>query len=78
MTDSHLLSIIITAYTAERLADIYELLISIKNQTYVNTETIFVVERSKQLLERIRLVVNPKNLKRAIKITIPTTPITVY
>jgi glycosyltransferase involved in cell wall biosynthesis len=62
MTDSPLLSIIITAYTAERLADIYELLISIKNQTYVNTETIFVVERSKQLLERISSYATENNI----------------
>ena len=53
MTDSPILSIIITAYTTERLNDIYELLKSIKNQTYINTETLFVVERSTELLEKI-------------------------
>jgi len=53
MTDSPLLSIIITAYTAERLNDIYELLKSIKVQTYLHTETLFVVEGSKELFEKI-------------------------
>ena len=62
MTDSPLLSIIITAYTTERLADIYELLKSIKSQTYANTETIFVVERSKQLLERVRSYASEYNI----------------
>jgi len=53
MTDKPLLSIVITAYTAERLNDIYELLKSIKDQTYLRTETLFVVEGSKELLEKI-------------------------
>ena len=53
MTDSPFLSIVITTYTDERLNDIYELLESIKGQTYQNTETIFVVERSKDFLEKI-------------------------
>jgi glycosyltransferase involved in cell wall biosynthesis len=53
MTDSPLLSIIITAYTTERLNDIYELLKSIKIQTYLHTETLFVVEGSKELFEKI-------------------------
>ena len=53
MTDSPLLSIIITAYTAERLNDIYDLLKSIKSQTYLNTETIFVVEHSYELLGKV-------------------------
>ena len=54
MTDSPFLSIVITAYTVERLNDIYELLKSIKEQTYLHTETLFVVERSKELMEKIR------------------------
>ena len=53
MTDSHVLSIVITAYTAERLNDIYELLNSIKEQTHPHTETLFVVERSKDLMKKI-------------------------
>ena len=53
MTDSPFLSIIITAYTAERLNDIYELLKSIKNQTYHKIETLFVVERAKDLVGKI-------------------------
>ena len=53
MTDSPFLSIVITTYTDERLNDIYELLAGIKGQTYKNTETLFVVERSKDILEKI-------------------------
>ncbi len=47
------LSLVITSYTTERLNDIYELLESVKNQTLKNMETIFVVERSQALLEKI-------------------------
>jgi glucosyl-dolichyl phosphate glucuronosyltransferase len=54
MSDSPVLSIVITAYTAERLNDIYELLESIKGQTYLHKEILFVVERSKDLMEKIR------------------------
>jgi glucosyl-dolichyl phosphate glucuronosyltransferase len=53
MTDSRFLSIVITAYTAKRLNDIFELLNSIKEQTYLRIETLFVVERSKDLMEKI-------------------------
>ena len=53
MTDNPFLSIVISAYTAERLDDIYELLNSIKEQTYLHTETLFIVERSKELMEKI-------------------------
>jgi glycosyltransferase involved in cell wall biosynthesis len=53
VTDNPLFSIIITSYTAERLNDIYELLNSIKEQTYLHTEIIFIVERSKDLMDKI-------------------------
>jgi len=49
-----LLSIIITSYTTERLKDVFELLDSIKNQTYKNIEVVFVAERSKELYEKVR------------------------
>jgi len=62
MTDKPLLSIVITAYTAERLNDIYELLESIKNQTYKNMETIFVVERSQDLANRINSFIAEKSI----------------
>jgi glycosyltransferase involved in cell wall biosynthesis len=48
-----LLSLVITSYTTERLNDIYELISSIKIQTYKNMETIFVVERSNELQDKI-------------------------
>ncbi len=54
MIENPMLSIVITSYTADRLNDIFELLNSIKSQTYLNTETLFVVERSKELMEKIR------------------------
>lgn len=49
-----LLSIVITSFTAGRLKDIFELLASIKSQTYQSLETIFVAERSQELYERVR------------------------
>ena len=52
-TQNPSLSLVITAYTTERLGDIYELLESITNQTLQNMETIFVIERSQELLDRI-------------------------
>ena len=74
-TDSNLsLSLVITSYTTERLNDIYELLESIKQQTYRNMETIFVVERSEDLrdalneyirehqIERMRVIFSDKKL----------------
>jgi glycosyltransferase involved in cell wall biosynthesis len=48
------LSLVITSYTTERLNDIYELLESVKNQTLKNMETIFVVERSLELFEKLK------------------------
>jgi glycosyltransferase involved in cell wall biosynthesis len=49
-----LLSIIITSYTIGRLKDIFDLLDSIKSQTYKNIEVIFVAERSKELYEKVK------------------------
>jgi glycosyltransferase involved in cell wall biosynthesis len=49
-----LLSIIITSYTANRLKDIFELLDSLKNQTYSNIEIIHIAERSRELYERVK------------------------
>jgi GT2 family glycosyltransferase len=48
------LSIVVTSYTTERINDTFELLDSIKKQTYPDVETIFVAERSKELLQRIK------------------------
>ena len=53
MASQPLLSIIITSYTTERINDIYELLDSIKAQAYPNIETIFVAERTQELIDRI-------------------------
>jgi glycosyltransferase involved in cell wall biosynthesis len=47
------LSIIVTSYTTERISDIFEMLDSIKAQTYPDIETIFVIERSDELLKRV-------------------------
>ncbi|MCL0073618.1 glycosyltransferase [Dehalococcoidia bacterium] len=54
MADRPLLSIIVTSYTTERLGDIYELLNSIKAQSYPDIETIFIAERSPELYERVK------------------------
>lgn len=67
MTEQPLLSIIITSYTMERLNDIFDLLDSIKAQTYPNIETILIVERSTELFERLK--------QYAVEINIPRTKI---
>ena len=54
MVNRPFLSVIITSYTTERLKNIFELLDSIKGQTYTNIEVIFVAERSKELYEKVR------------------------
>lgn len=54
MTEQSLLSIVVTSYTTARMPDIYELLSSVKAQTYPNLETIFVTERSKELYEKVK------------------------
>lgn len=54
MAEQALFSIVITSYTVNRLKDIFELLDSIEAQTYPNIEAIFVVERSKELLDEIK------------------------
>jgi glycosyltransferase involved in cell wall biosynthesis len=55
MAEQPLVSIIITSYTMDRLADVCELLDSIRAQTYDNTETIFVAERSRELEQKVRI-----------------------
>jgi len=55
MAEQPLLSIVVTSYTTERLRDVYELLESIKPQTYSNLEIIFVGENSRELCEKVRV-----------------------
>jgi len=57
-----LLSIIVTSYTMGRLSDIYELLDSIRAQTYTNVETILVAERSRELYDRIKAYTQEKSI----------------
>lgn len=57
---NQLLSIVVTSYTLERLQDIFELLDSIRAQTYPNIETIFVAERSRELYERVKTYAEEK------------------
>jgi len=54
VTEQPLLSVVITSYTLDRLKDITALLDSVKAQTYNCLETILVIERSAELLERVR------------------------
>ncbi len=61
MAEQPLLSIIITSYTMDRLEDILGLLDSVKAQTYSNFETIFVAERSVELLNRVRAYASEKD-----------------
>jgi glucosyl-dolichyl phosphate glucuronosyltransferase len=53
MAKTQLLSVVVTAFTTERLQDIYALLESLKIQTYTDIEILFVAERSQDLLEKI-------------------------
>jgi glycosyltransferase involved in cell wall biosynthesis len=62
MRQSPLLSLVVTSYTTERLNDIFELLESIKNQTYKNIEVIFVAERSRELLQRVKAYTEEKSI----------------
>ena len=48
------LSIIITSFTTERLKNIFELLDSIKNQTFPKIETIFIAESSRELYKKVK------------------------
>ncbi len=52
--DNPLLSIVVTSYTTERLRDIYDLLQSVRGQTYKKIEVIFVVEHSKELHDQVK------------------------
>jgi len=54
MIEQPLLSIVITSYTNVRIYDIYELLDSIKLQTYSHIETIFVTEQSRELYDQVQ------------------------
>lgn len=67
MTDSPLLSIVITSYSMDRLKDVAELLDSIKTQPYPNVETIFVAERSTELMEQVRSYASQNNIS-ALKV----------
>ena len=62
MPDNPSLSVIITSCTTERLNDIYELLDSIKAQTYPSIETLFVAERSRELLDKVNSYAGEKNI----------------
>ena len=62
MTEQPLFSIVVTAYTMDRFNDIIELLKSIKAQTYPHVETILVIERSTELLDRLKQYVVEKEI----------------
>lgn len=47
------LSIVITSYTTERLVDIYDVLDSLKVQTYRDMEILFIAEKSQDLCEQV-------------------------
>ncbi len=65
MVETPHVSVIITSYTAKRLGDIFELLNSIKAQTYSNIETIFVAERSRELYDRTKAYVQENGIPNA-------------
>lgn len=55
-------SVVITSYTLDRINDIFEVLDSIRKQTYQNIETIFVAEFSKELLEQVTTFGSEKDI----------------
>jgi len=57
-----LLSLVVTSYTIERLEDIYELLDSIKVQSYPELEVIFVAERSEELRELVEVYARQRSM----------------
>lgn len=66
MAREPLLSIIVTSYSIERMGDVYELIDSIKTQTYPSIETIFVAERSTELFEKVKIYAQEKAIPRVI------------
>lgn len=62
MAEQPLLSIIITSCSTGRLNELYELLDSVKGQTYLNIETIFIAERSKELFDKVGIYAKQKAL----------------
>jgi glycosyltransferase involved in cell wall biosynthesis len=68
MRQSPLLSIVVTSYTVQRLKDIYELLDSIKNQSYKNIEVIFVAERSRELYEKVKTYAEEKGIPNMVAV----------
>ncbi len=65
MADQPSLSIVVTSYTVERLKDIFELIDSIKAQSYPDIETVFVAERSDELFDRARAYLSEKAMPKA-------------
>ena len=61
MIKQPLISVIITSYTAEHIQDIYELLDSLKNQTYQYVEVVFVAEQSLELYKQIQSYMNSQS-----------------
>ena len=54
------LSIVITSYTTERLVDIYDVLDSLKVQTYRDMEILFIAEKSQNLYEQVEAYAESK------------------
>jgi glycosyltransferase involved in cell wall biosynthesis len=71
MRQNPLLSLVVTSYTTERLSDIFELLESIKNQTYKNIEVIFVAEHSKELYDRVKTYAEEKGVPNMVAVFRP-------
>ena len=59
------LSIVVTSYTTERLEDIFELLDSVRGQSYRDLELVFVAERSQELRERVDSYTKQRSMANA-------------
>ncbi len=49
-----LLSVVLTTRTTDRLNDLYELLDSLKAQSYKNIEVVFLAEKLTELMDKVR------------------------
>ena len=59
---SPIISIVVTAYTIERINDIFELLDSVQAQTFKDLDTIFIIERSEELMYKVNDYIKQKNI----------------
>ena len=63
MAEQPLLSVVISSYTVGRLNDIFELLSSLRAQTYPHIDIVFVAESSTELLDKVKTFVAERDIQ---------------